>query len=427
MKNQLLALLLLLTIVLALGFVTLGGPIVLTGAPVLLYLLASWYWRSPEPRLEITRQLSSDRANPDDPVDVTVRVRNLGEPLLEAVVRDHVPHGMRLVNGSPQIATTLARGGERTFTYTVTGTRGSYEFDRITVFTGGLFTLRAREAAFSQEQELVMLPNHRALARIPIAPRRTLVFAGTNPARTGGEGTEFFDIREHRGSSSVRRVNWRATARYENRVFVNEFEQERVADVAIMLDCRLRAYPGAAGHRDLFDAAASAAASLADVTLDSGNRVGYLGYGLSLDWLSPGFGRMQKHRLLYRIAKAYPGTSHVFSTLEALPARLFPAGSQVIVVSPLLSDDVPSIERLLAYGYAVMVVSPDPIPAQIPPTLDPAGREAVRLLRLERVVTLRRLRHAGVAVIDWDPSESLEQAVGRSFGAILAAWRTRRP
>jgi uncharacterized repeat protein (TIGR01451 family) len=426
-RNQLLALVLLLSIALVLALVTLGGAILLVATPLVLYMIASWIWAPPEPRLEAMRSLSRDRANPDEPIDVTITVRNTGAALLEMVIRDAVPRGMNITAGSPQVATSLPADSECTFTYTVTGSRGSYEFDTLSVSFAGLFALRARTVSFRQEQELVMLPNHRALARIPIAPRRTLVFAGTNPARTGGEGTEFFDIREHRGSQSVRHVNWRATARFEDRVFVNEFEQERVADVAIMLDCRLRAYPGSGDRRELFDAAASAAASLTDVILDAGNRVGYLGYGLSLDWLGPGFGRIQKHRVLNRIAKAYPGESHVFSTFEALPERLFPAGSQVIVVSPLLPDDVPTIERLLAYGYAVMVVTPDPIPSQTPASLDPAGREALRLVTLERAVLLRRLRHAGIAVIDWNPAESLEQAVGRSMGAILAAWRTRRP
>jgi len=73
-----------------------------------------------------------------------------------------------------------------------------------------------------------------------------------------------------------------------------------------------------------------------------------------------------------------------------------------------------------------MVVSPNPLPLQIPHELDPVMRESARLLRLQRTVLLRRLRHVGVAVIDWDTDESLEAAVGRSLGGILAAWRRRR-
>ena len=424
MTNQLFASLLLLAIVVFIGLITVSGTVLIVAIPLVLLLLGSWLLRAGSPALVVERELSRERANPDEPISIRVRVRNEGPRLAEVTVTDRVPSGMRVVIGSPVLPTTLAEGATVSYEYTVTGSRGSYEFREILVDVAGDLPLRSVRYRYEVEHELVMLPNHRALARVPIAPRRTLVYAGTNPARQGGEGTEFFDIREHTGTESLRRVNWRVSARHQNALFVNEYQQERVADVAILLDCRLRAYPPGS-ERPLFDAAASAAASLADIILDAGNRVGYLGYGLSLDWLTPGFGKVQKHRILNRIARAAPGESHVFSRLDSLPERLFPTGSQVILVSPLTADDPPTIERLLALGHAVMVVSPDPVAPQIPPNLDPILREAARILTLQRAVLLRRLRHVGVAVVDWSTRDSLEAAVGESLGGIVAAWRRR--
>ncbi len=425
MKNQLLVTVLLLSVVVFTGLMTLSGTLMLVGTPLLVYLLGSWLGRPAPPRLTVERRVTPERANPDEPIRIEVRVENLGAYLPEVVVEDRLPDGIRLVEGNPRQIASLPEGAELSFEYAVTGSRGSYDFRSIDVAVAGALPLRAHHFTYAVEHELIMLPNHRSLARIPIAPRRTLVYAGTNPARQGGEGTEFYDIREHRGAESLRHVNWRASARQPDTLFVNEFQQERVADVAILLDCRNRSYPSPHA-RALFDASASAAASLVDVILDSSNRVGYLGYGLSLDWLSPGFGRVQKHRILNRIARTNLGESHVFSTLDALPERLFPPGSQVILVSPLTDDDPPALERLQSFGYAVMVVSPNPVPLQIPAELDPVMRESVRLLRLQRAVLLRRLRHVGIAVIDWDTADSLEAAVGKSLGSILAAWRRRR-
>ena len=214
----------------------------------------------------------------------------------------------------------------------------------------------------------------------------------------------------------------RLSARHEERLYVNEFQQERVADVAILLDLRSRAYPNHA-WRALFDASASAAASLADVLLDAGNRVGYLGYGLSLDWLSPGFGKHQKYRLLSRIARSVPGESHVFHRLDEIPDRLFPSGSQIIVVSPLLGDDFRALERLQLTGYAVMVVSPDAVAYERRTAVVQPSRNAWRLCHAERLAILQRLRRSGVAVIDWEIDQSLESAVSRSMGVIQATWR----
>ena len=424
MRNQLLAVSGLTFAVVFTGLVTLSGTLMLVATPLVLYLLGSWLLVPPPAELRVARRLERERANPEEPVEVEVTVENVGAPLAEVVARDLVPSGLRVINGTPAGRARLAGGETLTFSYTVVGTRGSYEFERIVVETAGDLAMRAAVRRYDIEQELITLPDHRELARIPIAPRRTLVYAGTNPARRGGEGTEFFDVREHRGGESMRRVNWRASARSPDRLFVNEYQQERVADVAVLLDCRSRVYPAAAGG-ELFDAAATAAASLVDVIVDAGNRVGYLGYGLSLDWLSPGFGRVQKHRILNRIARAVPGESHVFFRLDALPERLFPPGSQVILVSPLSEDDPPALERLQASGYAVMVVTPDPLPPTPAPDAADALREAARIARLQRAVLLRRLRHRGIAVIDWDTGSSLGSAVAQAYGGIVATWRHR--
>jgi uncharacterized protein (DUF58 family) len=159
------------------------------------------------------------------------------------------------------------------------------------------------------------------------------------------------------------------------------------------------------------------------VLLDSGNRVGYLGYGLSLDWLSPGFGKHQKHRVLSRIARSMPGNSHVFHRLDEIPYRLFPAGSQVIVVSPLIGDDFRALERLQQSGYAVLVVSPDAVAYERRTAEPPPSTSAWRFSRAERLAILHRMRRSGVAVIDWDTDTPLEAAVAHSFGGIQATWR----
>jgi uncharacterized protein (DUF58 family) len=311
-----------------------------------------------------------------------------------------------------------------TVRYQVEPTRGSYPFTHVVVEVAGDFPMLAGSYDVSCPRELITLPHHRSLSRIPIAPRRTLVYAGTNPARTGGEGTEFFDVRETTNTARLKHINWRATARAHARVYVNEFQQERVADVAIMLDCREAAYR-ADESGTLFDAATSAAASLADTVLEAGNRVGYLGYGLMIDWIAPGFGRAQKHRILTRIARSVTGMSHVFTELDNVPPRLFPQGSQVIIISPLTEGDASSIRSLLSHGHAILVVSPDPTPYELADPSDHDERASNLLIKLERRVRLQQLRHAGAAVIDWNTAEPLEQAVARSLGMVQAVWRRR--
>lgn len=420
MKQQLFVLCLLTFLFLFTGLVTVSGTVVLVALPPVLYLLGGFLLQPGRPDLLVERTITPAQALPGQRVQIRLRLENRGQPLNEVRLVDRVPVGLKLVDGEPATSVTLARGEEAQWSYTLEAIRGSYTFAGVVAEVAGLLPTRSRRYEIPSEQELVTLPDHKALSRIPIAPRRTLVYSGTNPARTGGEGTEFFDVQESRGAESPRHVNWRATAK-SGRVYVNLFQQERVADVAVMLDCRTGAYP-AGSH--LFEAAATAAASMADAIIDAGNRVGYLAHGLMVDWIAPGFGKIQRQKILTRIARSSPGESAVFRSLASVPERLFPQGSQIVVVSPLGTDDVAALERMLAFGYAVLVVSPDPTPFR-----RQAGSRDVAasnyLMELERAVLMRRLRHAGVAVIDWDTREPLELAVAQSLRGVQAVWRRR--
>ena len=423
MRNQLAAYGALLSLIIVLGLLALSGSVLLAATPLLLYLLAADLFRRPA-KISVMRNLSASRVGPSTTVEVTVTVLNQGLSLREAVVTDLVPPGLAVVDGQPTAAITLRPGAQFSFSYSVSGGRGSFEFDLTRVEVAGDFPIRKQHYEFSLPQELVTLPNHRALSRIPIAPRRTLVYAGSLPARRGGEGTEFFDVRLHTGRGDPRRINWRLSARRPGELYVNEFQEERVADIGIILDTRLRAYPRAV-PRPLFEYAANAAASLADVLLDQGNRVGFLAYGISLDWTAPGFGKVQKQRILTRIAKVSPGKSLVFFKLDEIPDRLFPGGSQLILVSPLTPDDAAPIIRLTALRYAVLVISPDPIPGQATMGQGAAADTALRIARAERLVLIHRLKHAGIPVVDWDTRLPFETAVNRQMGQIQFAWRHR--
>ncbi|MBU8912854.1 MAG: DUF58 domain-containing protein [Spirochaetales bacterium] len=418
MRNQLAAYSALLTFIIALGLLALSGSVLLAATPLLLCLLAADLFRQPT-RISVSRDLSASRVGPSTAVEVTVTVVNEGGALREVILTDRVPPGLTVVDGRPTALVTLRPGAQFSFSYSISGDRGSFEFDLVLVEVAGDFPLRKRRHGFSIPQELVTLPDHRALSRIPIAPRRTLVYAGSLPARRGGEGTEFFDVRLHAGQGEPRRINWRLSARRPGELYVNEFQEERVADIGIILDARLRAYPSTVAQ-PLFEYAANAAASLADVLLDQGNRVGFLAYGISIDWTAPGFGKVQKQRILTRIARVSPGESSVFFKLDEIPDRLLPGGSQLILVSPLTPDDAAPIIRLTALRYAVLVVSPDPISYQAA-----VAGMACRIARAERLVLIHRLKHAGIPVVDWDTRFPFETAVSGAIGQIQSAWRRR--
>jgi uncharacterized protein (DUF58 family) len=135
----------------------------------------------------------------------------------------------------------------------------------------------------------------------------------------------------------------------------------------------------------------------------------------------PGYGAVQRERILRAIARAQTGMSYAFDNLKQLPTRFFPGQSQLVVVSPMLPEDLYGLLRFRALGYEVLIVSPDPIDYEIrtlPPTAGFAA--AIRLARIERRVLLGRLKRAGIRVVEWQTDESFERSVHASLSRQAA-------
>ena len=106
---------------------------------------------------------------------------------------------------------------------------------------------------------------------------------------------------------------------------------------------------------------------------------------------------------------ARTGESQNFRSLF-IPHRMFPANSQIILISPLHIDDLPVIAQLKVSGYQVMVISPDPVSFEAKRLEDRKSiKLAARIARLEREIMLRRLRGFGIQVVNWNTSMPFDQ------------------
>ena len=105
-------------------------------------------------------------------------------------------------------------------------------------------------------------------------------------------------------------------------------------------------------------------------------------------------------------------TRAALASLADIPTRLFPARSQIILISPLQPGDATPILHMRAHGYEVLVVSPDPVAFEAN-VFGPDAALAVRIARVERQSLLQRLYLAGVRVVDWNVETPLAQALAR--------------
>jgi uncharacterized protein (DUF58 family) len=412
------------------GLVSLNGGQLALAIPIILYWAYALLRAPADVQLAITRTLSAERVAANAPFEVGVEVVNEGGFLEELAIEDNLPAGLELTDGTTRHLMSLRRDEHFCFTYTVRGPRGGYALGEVradAADTLGLFSVSAR---ISAPGRLQVMPAVSRVPALPIRPRRTRVYSGLIPARVGGAGVEFYGIRPYSNGDITRRINWRLLARHPENLYCTEFQQERVADVAVVLDGRERANLHS-GHDALFEHSVSAAGSIASAFLQQGNRVGLLIYSHYLHWTFPGYGKVQRERILRALASATPGASQIFEGLQYLPTRLFPPESQIILISPLLENDLTTIIQLRARGYQVMVVAPDPVSfelADLPHrhsqyTVENA-RLAARIVQLERHILMARLRRGGVQVITWDISRRLDQTL-RSAGRRLS--RQREP
>ena len=343
---------------------------------------------------------------------------NEGHPLEAVLVIDRLPPELELVEGRPAALTSLQPGEELQLSYTVRVPRGGLGYQETYAEASDHLGLFRRRVSLPAPGQLVVLPRIVKLRSVAIRPLRTRSYSGPVPARQGGSGVEFFGVREYQMGDPRRWINWRVSARHPRSLFTNEFEQERIADVGLILDARERSEVRVRSG-SLFEHAVGATASLAGAFLDRGNRVGLLIYGRSVDWTFPGYGKVQRERIVQALARARTGDSQVFDRLDYLPTRLFPAQSQIVLVSPLCREDLPTLIRLRARRYQVLVVRPDPVSLEIQGMA--SGTEvqlAARIAHLERTLLLRRLQQAGISVVDWQVEESLDQTIYATLGRV---------
>ncbi len=401
---------------LAIGLVLRDGRVAALSLPLLSYLALGLLQTPDRPHLEVEAHLAQSSVTEGSIVGVWVQVRNAGPALPQLRIQDHLPAGLTVHDGSTVSLGSLARRASHQISYSIRSTRGIHSFDRVDFVASDPLGLFQQSFHMPTSRTILVRPSLRRLRHVDLQPLRTGVHAGMYRARRGGPGVEFHGLRPYVAGDARRWINWKASARHRDQLFINEFEQERAVAIGIIVDARSRSNL-LAGGQSSFSYSVQAAASLSDLFLAQANRVGLMIYGSHLDWTVPGYGRLQRERIMLALARARAGHSRIFDRMKYLPTRLFAPRSQLIFISPVITEDVGFLRILRARGYPILVVSPDRITAEAE-LLDgePDLSLAIRLARIEQVLITRGLAHVGIQRVVWDISQPLEQVIEAQVG-----------
>lgn len=395
------------------GVLAQSAPVVLSGVVGVGFAAYARAAMLPQVDLEVERDVSDDRPDADQPVDVTLTVRNAGDRRLDDVrIVDGVPPALSVVEGSPRLGTTLGAGRATTLSYAVCARRGVHEFEPLTVLARDLAGTTEESRRVHVRTTLTCVPTLRPTAMtVPLRTSATQ-YAGRVQTPAGGEGVEFHSTRAYQPGDPTNRIDWNRRAR-TGELATLEFREERAATVVVVVDARKACYVAEAPHvPHAVDRAVDAAGSVVDSLLEAGNRVGVAAFGTDC-WLAPGSGPDHRARARELLAthpamSSTPPTGVTPSGWRDRLERRLPSTAQLFVLSPLCDAQAVRLVRTLdAAGHPAMVLSPDPTVADLPGPM---------LARVARRVRITDLRGAGVPVIDWLPGDPLDAALARHAG-----------
>lgn len=398
----------LVTLLISLSFLNLAFLILTLSA---LALLAVGVLGTPPRRecLGVERDRKEVNVYEDDEVEVSFTVSNEGEKIRRLEVMDQLPSNIDIVEGSNHHLIELEKGEKKSIDYKIKFMKGgTHRFGPVKLRFRDPLELFAEEWKVEKYTTFTVMPKSEDLSRTKIRPKYTRNWLGNIKSKQIGIGSEFFSIREYVPGDEMRRINWKATARYLTPM-ANEFEGEKSGDIIIVVDGFKESNVGDF-ERNTLRNSVRAATSLASDLISDQNRVGLLVLGEVINWVYPKASRDQIYRIMNHLMGFESGSIWRLEHAKYVLKKIFPNRCLLLFISPLTNQRITdTLVELARREYDVMVLSPSPLPIE-EEVSEKSDEMAKKLLLLERDNRMEELRDYG-PVIDWDTRHPLESSL----------------
>ena len=278
-------------------------------------------------------------------------------------------------------------------------------------------TVRVYPALRTGEEQQIFLARSR---QIDLQLRQT---------RQRGLGRDFESLRDYREGDDLRDICWTASAR-RGTLITRQYQTERSQPVWIVLDCgrlmrsrvvaaprnaMLALPPGSLRAHSKLDHACTAAVALAQLALFSGDRVGLLAYGQTIQQrLLPGRGAAHLRQMIEVLAQLRAESSEAdHLRVTALLGRLQPRRSLILWITDLAEtamrpEVVDGAMNLLRRHVLLFVAMAQPevdsIAQQRPKNVEQMFRAAAaQEMAGRRELLLARLHEQGALTLDLNP------------------------
>jgi uncharacterized protein (DUF58 family) len=246
-------------------------------------------------------------------------------------------------------------------------------------------------------------------------------------ARHTGHGREFESLRDYREGDEWRDLCWPVSAR-RGRLVTKVYQPERSQAVWILVDAG-RLLRARVGERTMLDVSATAALTLAQVALGSGDRVGLLTYGRRIQHrIAPGRGAGHLRALVEALALVRSDAveadhaSAVASLLAAQRRRALMVWLTEIAETAGVPDVIEHALGMTARHLVLFAVMRQPairdLAAEVPASASAMYRIAAAQETLDRRDTLlHALRQRAALVVEMSPTDLSTGVVDRYLEA----------
>jgi uncharacterized protein (DUF58 family) len=156
-----------------------------------------------------------------------------------------------------------------------------------------------------------------------------------------------------------------------------------------------------------------AAASLVEAYLAERDRVGLVGFGGFVRWLTLASGLTQRYRIVEPLLETEVFFSYAWKNIDVLPRRTLPPQALVIALTPLLDErSVNALLDVRSRGFDLVVVDVSPLPFA-EAAREPRAQLAFRLWRLWREALRFRYERLGVSPSSSGTGEHRSQQLSR--------------
>jgi uncharacterized protein (DUF58 family) len=374
----------------------------------------------------------------DSETEIELTIENNGSLILECLLTDDLPPALDVARErqSPLRVTAFPRVPASIRYRVEPQERGDCTTGRLYVRYRSPLRLAERWASAPLAQTVRVYPALRTGEEQQIfLARCRQIDTQLRQTRQRGLGRDFESLRDYRDGDDLRDICWTATARRGN-LITRQYQTERSQPVWIVVDCgrlmrsRVASAPSpssAAGsehsrvHSKL-DYACTSAVALAQLALFSGDRVGLLAYGQTIQQrLLPGRGTAHLRQLIELLAQLRAESSeadHLRAT--AVLGRLQPRRSLILWITDLAEtamrpEVIDGAMQLLRRHVLLFVAMAQPEVESIanarPRNVEQMFRSAAaQEMAGRRELLLARLHEQGALTLDLNP-EALTSSV----------------